>query len=207
VFNKLINALTTLANAIAANAAAVNANTEAQLLVAAAVAKLNALLDDVLTPHPVGFTATLSQPKGDLSMTPPQGEPRKLSASLTIADDGSKNLNVMLNDTAGLPIKTYSSWPAQVAQPIGGAGDSDPGPSAFVFSPIQPPTLNPDGSFVVANVTCAQPVKQPPAENVDITVTIPSGLTGQTEPITEDAGTLSIIADENAPGGFSTQIV
>jgi hypothetical protein len=129
------------------------------------------------------------------------------SISQTINDDGSRNVSVQLMDTDGLNITTLTSWPSALAQPVGGAADATPGPSAFAFAPVAPPTVNADGSFLVATVTCVQPVVQPPAQNVDITVTIDSGLVGQTAPVTEDAGTLTIVANANAVGGFSTQLV
>ena len=129
------------------------------------------------------------------------------SVSQTINDDGSRNVNVQLQDTDGLNISSLTTWPTTLAQPTPAAADATPGPSAFSFAPVTPPTVNSDGSFLAATVTCVQPVVEPPAQNVDITVTIASGLVGQTAPVTEDAGTLSIVADANAVGGFSTALV
>lgn len=128
----------------------------------------------------------------------------KAAIAETINDDGTRNINVSLFDTAGLQIT--GTWPTAVAQPTPTAADATPGPSAFVFTPVAPPTSNPDGSFLAATVGCVQPVVQPPAQNVEVDVTIASGLVNQTAPVTEDAGTLSIVADPNAPGGFSTTL-
>ena len=134
----------------------------------------------------------------------------KLAVSQVIQDDGSASTVVVLNDIGGLPIVSLTSWPSAVANPTETSSDQTPGPSAFAITPVAPvpyvPTgTNPaiPGGFLVATITCIQPVVQPPAQNVDFTVSIASGLVGQTAPISEDAGTLSIVGDPTAPGGFS----
>jgi hypothetical protein len=129
-----------------------------------------------------------------------------VAATLSIADDGTASCNVNLTDADGLPITTLTTWPAGVAQPSVAASDAAPGPSAFLVTPVTPPTSNGSGGFTVAKIACVQPVVQPPAQNVDFQVSIASGLTGQTAPVTEDAGTLSIVADASAPGGFAAAI-
>lgn len=130
-----------------------------------------------------------------------------VAATMNIADDGSASVNVSLVDADGLPITTLTTWPSQVANPSVAASDATPGPSAFTVTPVTPPSSNSDGSFKVASVTCVQPVVQPPAQNVDFTVTVDSGLVGQTSPVSEDAGTLNIVADASAVGGFAPAIV
>lgn len=163
----------------------------------------------LLTPRPASFTAAivinaLKPKEGEKHMAPTKAA--RATVDQRIMDDGTASTNVTLKDTAGLPIKTLQAWPSQVAQPTETASDATPGPSAFVVTPVTPPTLNSDGSFKVATISCVRPVAQPPAQGVDFTVEIASGLVGQTAALDEDAGTLSIVGDPNQPGGFSVAI-
>ena len=180
--------------------------------------KLDQLINKLIPPEPgppASFTATITVDEVSTEVSDVlQGEitmakAKKVGATLsnTINDDGSRNVNVQLQDADGLQITSLTVWPAALAQPVAAAADATPGPSAFAFAAVTPPTANPDGSFLVATVTCVQPVVQPPAQNVDVTVSIASGLVNQTAPVSADAGTLSIVADANAPGGFTTAIV
>ena len=114
-----------------------------------------------------------------------------------IVDDGQAlATKVTLLDQEGLRITSYTAWPSQVALPTEVASDATPGPSSFNVTAMNPPTLNADGSFTVQSVA---PVTPPPVplpagwgQGVNFQVGIDSGLTGQTAPITEDAGTFNI---------------
>ena len=130
----------------------------------------------------------------------------KVAASLNINDDGTATVSVSLTDADGLPETSLTTWPSAVAVPTVASSDQTPGPSAFVITPSAAPVSLGGGSFSIASIACVQPVVQPPAQNVDFQVTVASGLVGQTAPVSEDAGTLSIVADPNAIGGFAAVI-
>lgn len=132
---------------------------------------------------------------------------KKVSATMNINDDGTASVSVTLVDADGLPITTLTTWPSAVAVPTVASSDQTPGPSAFVITPTSGgPSPISGGGFLLASIACVQPVVQPPAQNVDFQVTIASGLQGQTSPVSEDAGTLSIVADANAVGGFAAAL-
>jgi hypothetical protein len=130
----------------------------------------------------------------------------KATAALNILDDGTATVTISFNDADGLPITTLTTYPTAVALPTVTSSDQTPGPSAFTITPAATPTVNAAGGFAVASIACVVPVVQPAAQNVDFTVTIASGLTGQTAPIAADAGTLSIVADASQPSGFAPVI-
>jgi hypothetical protein len=154
-------------------------------------------------PQPAGFTASLTvQSKGDLLMK----KLAKVVAALNINDDGTATASVSFTDADGLPETSLTTYPPAVAAAAVTASDATPGPSAFVVAPINPPVSLGGGEFSVATISCVQPVVQPPAQGVDFQISIASGLVGQTAPVSEDAGTLSIVADPNAIGGFAAVI-
>jgi len=178
---------------------------------AACCAKQTALLEEIykyLTtppppPQPAGFTASLTvQSKGEVNMK----KLAKVAAALNINDDGTATVSVSLTDADGLPETSLTTWPPAVATPTVASSDATPGPSAFVITPSAAPVSLGGGAFSIAAIACVQPVVQPPAQNVDFQVTVASGLAGQTSPVSEDAGTLSIVADPNAIGGFAAVI-
>ena len=116
-------------------------------------------------------------------------------ANITINDDGTATITLTFTDEDGVPITGLTALPAGVSAPTFASSDQTPGPSAFIV------TADPSGLF--ATVTAVQPPVQPLAQNVDFTVTIAAGLIGQTAPITDDAGTLSLQANASMPSGFA----
>lgn len=150
-------------------------------------------------PQPAGFVAVLTTTHKEILMAA-----KKVAPSLTINDDGNLNVNVSFTDGDGLP-ETLTTYPSGVAPAVASFADATPGPSAFVFTPSASPVLATDvpNAFVTGVISCVQPVVQPPAQNVDVQVSIASGLAGQTSAISEDAGTLSVVADPNNVAGFS----
>jgi hypothetical protein len=172
-------------------------------------AKQTALLEEIykyLTtppppPQPAGFRASLTI-TGELTMK----KLAKVAPALNINDDGTATASVTFTDADGLPETSLTTYPPAVAAATVAASDATPGPSAFTVTPINPPASLGGGAFSVATISCVQPVAQPPAQGVDFQVSIASGLAGQTAPVSEDAGTLSIVADPNAIGGFAAVV-
>jgi hypothetical protein len=119
---------------------------------------------------------------------------KALAPSITINDNGSALITINFEDEDGVAITGLTALPAGVATPVFASSDQTPGPSAF--------SIAVDPSNMFATVTPVTPPVQPLASNVDFTVTIASGLVGQTSPISEDAGTISIQADASKPSGF-----
>jgi hypothetical protein len=129
---------------------------------------------------------------------------KKATATLNVLDDGTASISLNFTDVDGLPITGLTAYPSQLAQPTFASSDQTPGPSAFLITPSALPSSNAvTGGLTVASVSCVAPVVQPPAANVDFTVTIASGFTNQTAPLVMDAGDLSIVADPSALGGFA----
>jgi len=129
-----------------------------------------------------------------------------VNATLAVADDGTLSVKVAITDADGLDITTLTAWPPAVALPTATLSDANPGPSSGAFTQNPTPPVQSDGSFLVGSIAIVAPPSVPPpagwGQNVDVQVTIASGLTGQTAPVSEDAGTYSTIADANKPSGF-----
>jgi hypothetical protein len=133
-----------------------------------------------------------------------------VSVAVTLQDDGSELVSVILTDTDGLPIT-----PAQLNGVFPAAllataialvfADATPGPSAFLFTPLAAPAVSTAvaGAFDIGSVTAVQPVVAGSGQGVDSTLTISGFASGA---VSEDAGTWTIVSDPNAPGGFSTVV-
>ena len=132
----------------------------------------------------------------------------KASAVITIQDDGTLNVNVSFTDVDGLPITGLTAWPAAVALPTLAFSDATPGPSAFSYAAASAPAASTDVSnaFVVGVIGCVQPPVPGSGQGVDTTLTIASGLTNQSAPVSVDAGTLTMTADASAPGGVVVSV-
>lgn len=170
-------------------------------------------LSNSFTPQPAGFKAviTINQTEGEKTMALPKKAAR-LAAAITENDDGTSSLNVGFTDTEGLPITSLTVWPTAVALPTAAFSDATPGPSALIYTPAATPTVSTAvaGAFVVGSIVPVQPAPNPlPAgwgQNVDVQVSIASGLTNQTAPITDDAGTITVVADPNNPASFTVSV-
>jgi hypothetical protein len=158
-----------------------------------------------------GFTVSITDDQqGEKNMALPK-RAAKLAASITENDDGTASLNIGFVDTDGLPITTLTAWPTAVALATAAFSDATPGPSSLGFTQSASPVASTavPGSFVAGTIVPAQaPSPLPPGwgQNVDVQVTIASGLTNQTAPITMDAGTISVTADSTVPAGFSVSV-
>lgn len=174
-------------------------------------AALKALSEPPPPPQPAGFTTEITNDVQGENMALPKKAAR-LAASITENSDGTASLNVSFNDPDGLPITTLTAWPPAVAFPTGAFSDVTPGPSALVFTASTAPVVSTavPGAFVAASIVPVSPAPSPlPAgwgQNVDLQVTIASGLTGQTAPLTEDAGTITVVADASKPSGFAVTV-
>jgi hypothetical protein len=170
------------------------------------------IVQELNPPPPVvaGFKAVLTVNKGE-TMTPLK-KAAGVSASLTINDDGTASLNILFADPEGLDITTLTTWPSAVAFPTVAPSDGTPGPSAYSYAPASSPAPSTEvaGAFVAGTISVVAPPSTPPpsgwGQSVDFQISIASGLTNQTAPITEDAGTLSVTADASKPAGFSAVI-
>jgi|SRR5580658_1962670 hypothetical protein len=132
-----------------------------------------------------------------------------LSVSVTLQDDGSNLISITFTDVDGLPItatQLNGVYPAAIAVPSVVFSDATPGPSAFLYTPLATPAVSTAvaGAFDIGSVTAVQPVVAGSGQGVDSTATIASGLPNA--PVSEDAGTWTIVSDPNAPGGFSTVV-
>jgi len=141
-------------------------------------------------------------------MSTKAGATVKAAVAQTINDDGTASTNIVLYDTQGLQItaaQLNNTWPAAVALPTEVASDATPGPSAFVITNVVPPAISNvvAGAFVTQTIACVTPYVAGSGQNVDFTITIASGFTGQTAPISVDGGDLSIVSDPNNPGSFA----
>jgi hypothetical protein len=159
---------------------------------------------------PAGFTAVLTVDNVKLEGEPmsPSKKASAVAPSLTVNDDGTVSLNIPFTDEDGLPITTLTAWPVGVAFPTAAFSDATPGPSAYAYTPAATPAPSTavPGAFVagsIAPVTPPSPLPPGWGQNVDVQISIASGLVGQTSPITEDAGTLSVVADASKPSGFA----
>lgn len=128
-------------------------------------------LISLLEPSPaVTFTATI---KAD---QPLQGENMangnlKASADISINDNGTATIQLQFQDADGVNVPP----PAGIQVQYGPASDENPGPSSF--------TLTPSQDTLSCQVVVVQPPPQPLHTGVTFTVTVPSGLAGQTAPI------------------------
>jgi hypothetical protein len=130
------------------------------------------------------------------------------SVAVTLQDDGSNLVSVVLTDVDGLPItaaQLNGVWPTALT--VGGLvfADAAPGPSAFAFAPLATPTQSTAvaGGFDIGSVTAVQPVVAGSGQAVDSTLSISGFASGA---VSQDAGTWTLVSDPNAPGGFSTVV-
>jgi len=157
--------------------------------------------------QPAGFRASLTLDQGDLTMMALK-KAATVTASLSVNDDGTMSVNVEFTDTEGLDITTYTAWPTGVALVTAAFSDATPGPSSGAYTAaatIVPSTAVP-GALVAGSIAIQPPLSVPPpagwGQNVDVQISIASGLTNQTAPVVEDAGTYSVTADASKPSGF-----
>jgi len=135
-----------------------------------------------------------------------------VAPSITVNDDGTLSLNIGFTDEDGLPITTLTTWPSAVSFPTVAFSDATPGPSSLTYTPAATPAVSTavPGAFVAGAIVPTTPIPSPLptgyGQNVDVQVSIASGLTGQTAAITEDAGTVTITADASKPSGFSSVV-
>lgn len=132
-----------------------------------------------------------------------------LSIAVTLQDDGSNLVSVIFSDADGLPItaaQLNGTWPAAIALLALVFADATPGPSAFLYTPLAVPVASTAvaGAFDVGSVTAVAPYVAGSGQAVDSTASIASGLPNA--PVSEDAGTWTIVSDPAAPGGFSTVV-
>jgi hypothetical protein len=162
-------------------------------------------------PEPTGFSVSLTVDNKGETMSAQKAK-SGATAVLTVNDDGTVSLNITFTDTEGLPITTFTTWPAPVAPPTVAFSDASPGPSAFTYTAASTPAASTtvSGAFVAGSIAPVAPAPSPlPSgwgQNVDVQITVPSGLTGQTAPLTVDAGTLSVTADSSKPSGFAVTL-
>jgi hypothetical protein len=138
---------------------------------------------------------------------PVKAKAAAISVAVTLNDDGTNAVNYTLTDTDGLPItasQLNGVWPTALTAGYTFA-DATPGPSAFLFTPVNPPTASTavSGAFVVGNVTAVQPIVAGSGQGIDSTATL-AGIASGT--VSEDGGTWTIVSDPNAPGGFSVAV-
>lgn len=157
---------------------------------------------------PASFTVVLTNAgKLDTGGTTMALNKAKATLSNTVNDDGTINLNIAFADAKGLS-ESYTSWPSQVALPSAAFGDASPGPSSLVYTPAASivPSTDVPNALVCGTIGAGTPPSTPPpagwGQNVDVQITIASGLAGQTAPQTVDAGTVTVTADAANPGSF-----
>lgn len=169
-----------------------------QLVLAKTLDQILALIKVLEEPEqPTSFTAeiTTNNPneKGDIMAK------QKVGTVLQFLDDGTGTLTVNILDQAGLVIQPY---PSAITDVTATTSDATPGPSAFTIGAFNPTA----GTFPVTVNTPPSPLPAGWGQNVDFTVTVNSGLVGQTQPVTEDAGTVDLEADSSKPSGFNAVV-
>jgi|HubBroStandDraft_6_1064221.scaffolds.fasta_scaffold19705_1 hypothetical protein len=133
-----------------------------------------------------------------------------ISVAVTLLDDGSNLISVVLSDTDGLPItptQLNGTFPAALlaTAPTFTFADATPGPSAFTYTALATPAVSTAvaGAFDLGSAVAVTPYVAGSGQGVDTTCTISGFPNGA---VSEDGGTWTIVSDPSKPGGFSTVV-